>query len=152
MLRKFRKLLQDDTPPPEDPEERIRVATCVLLLEVANIDQEFSDEERAHLFETIRGRFNLGREEAEELVDTARAAREGSVDLWQFTHSINEHFGIPEKVQIIEEIWRMVCADGMLDAHEDHLMRRLSHLLNLTHAQLIESKLKVFDEYRNREA
>lgn len=151
MLKKFLKAFPaEDARPPEDPEERVRVATCVLLLEVAHVDHEFTNEERAHLLETIRARFELGAEEARELVETAEAAREGSVDLWQFTHSLNEHCSIREKIQIIEEIWRMICADGMLDAYEDHLVRRLSYLLNLTHAQLIDAKLKVFDEYQSR--
>lgn len=149
MLGKFRKMLETEAQPPEDPEERVRLATCVLLLEVANVDKEFSDDERDHLLETMRVRFNLEGAEADELLSTAEATREGSIDLWQFTHSINEHCSIPEKIQIIEEIWRMICADGMLDAYEDHLVRRLSFLLNLTHAQLIDAKLKIFDEYRN---
>lgn len=148
MLRKFLKLLETGVEPVQDPQERVRVATAVILLEVANVDEEFSDEERRHLLETMRSRFDLDESEAGELLAAAQAAREGSVDLWHFTHSINEHCSIPEKVRIIEEVWRMICADGMLDAYEDHFVRRLSFLLNLTHAQLIDAKLKVFDEFR----
>lgn len=149
MLKKFRRVLETDAAPDQDPAERVRVATSVILLEVANVDEEFTDEERNHLLETIRSRFDMDAAEADELLETARAARDGSVDLWQFTHSINEHCTIPEKIRIIEEVWRMICADGMLDAYEDHLVRRLSFLLNLTHAQLIDAKLKVFDEFRS---
>ncbi len=149
MLRKFRQLLAPAPQEPQDPQERVRVATCVLLLEVANIDEEFSDEERNHLLMTMQERFQLSAEEAEELVSTADAARAGSIDLWQFTHSINETCGIPEKIHVMEEVWRMVCADGILDAHEDHLVRKVTKLLNLTHAEGIEAKLKVLEENRN---
>lgn len=149
MLKKFSKLFAPDSGPAQDPRERVRLATCVILLEVANVDLEFSEVERDHLVETIRARFDLSSSDAHELMATAQAARDKSVDLWQFTHSLNEHCSIAEKIDVIEEVWRVICADGMLDAYEDHLVRRLSFLLNLTHAQLIDAKLKALDEFRN---
>lgn len=150
MVIKFFQLLSREVQPPEDPRERIRIATCALLIETASIDDEFTGEERSHLLDTVRDRFHLDDTEAADLLNSAQAARDGSLDLWRFTHSLNELCGISEKIRIIEEVWRMICADGQLDAHEEHLVRRLSGLLNLTHADLIEAKLRIFDEYRNR--
>jgi uncharacterized tellurite resistance protein B-like protein len=42
----------------------------------------------------------------------------------------------------LEEIWRIVYADGELSGHEDSLVHKLSFLLGLTHKQLIDAKLK----------
>ncbi|MCK5187717.1 MAG: TerB family tellurite resistance protein, partial [Deltaproteobacteria bacterium] len=43
----------------EDSTERIQVATCALLLEVANSDDEFSDIERDSIIQTLKRDFNL---------------------------------------------------------------------------------------------
>jgi uncharacterized tellurite resistance protein B-like protein len=47
-----------------------------------------------------------------------------------------------EKLQIIENVWRIAYADGRLDKHEDYLVHKLATLLRLSHKQLIEAKLK----------
>ncbi|MCP4642028.1 MAG: hypothetical protein GY851_16415, partial [bacterium] len=48
--------------------------------------------------------------------------------------------------QIIEEVWRVIFADGRLDGHEDYLVHKLARLLNLNHPQLIAAKVKVMEE------
>lgn len=131
-----------------DEGERVRVATCVILLEVARVDEEFSSEEKDHILHALRERFSLSEDEAQELIDASSESRRESVDLWSFTHRINEACGVEEKVHIIEEVWRVIYADGTLDGHEDYLAHKLAKLLNLTHPQLIEAKVKVLDETR----
>lgn len=134
-----------DAPP--DP-RRLPLATCVILLEVAKADDEFADVERSHILHTLSHRFDLSHAEAKELIDAAAAQRDQSADLWQFTHTINDHCTREEKTRIIEEIWRVIYADGTLDAHEDYLVHKLAKLLNLSHPQLIAAKLAVIKETR----
>ena len=43
----------------------------------------------------------------------------------------------------MELIWKVVYADGHLDQHEDYLAHKVSKLLRLSHAQLIQAKLIV---------
>ena len=118
------------------------VAACVLLLEMAQIDDEFSTVERNHVVATLRHRFSLSEAEAEDLIRAATSRREEHYDLWHFTRQLNENCTVPEKMQILEEVWGVVYADGTLDAHEDYLAHKLAKLLNLNHPQLIETKLK----------
>ncbi len=129
-------------------EERVRIATCVLMLEAATADSEYSEDESVHMMQTLRTRYKLSKDDAEELMDVARQRRDDSFDLWQFTNQININCSIDEKLEIVEEIWRVVYADGKLDGHEDYLMHKFRKLLNLTHKQLIDAKVKVLDESR----
>ena len=129
-------------------EERIQIATCVLMLEAATADSEYSEDERVHVMQTLRTRYKLSKDDAEELMEVARKRRDDSFDLWQFTNQININCKIDEKLEIVEEIWRVVYADGRLDGHEDYLMHKFRKLLNLTHKQLIDAKVKVLDESR----
>ncbi|MFX0208040.1 MAG: TerB family tellurite resistance protein [Candidatus Hodarchaeota archaeon] len=126
--------------------ERIQVAACALLLEVANSDDEFSDVERENVIQILKRDFHLSDKYAKELIELSDRERKESIDLWHFTHLINENYSIEEKIEIIEMVWRVIYADGKLDKYEDHLAHKLSNLLQLTHKQLIDAKLKVRDE------
>ncbi len=128
-----------------DSTERIQVATCALLLEVANSDDEFSDIERDSIIQILKRDFNLSDKYVQELMELSDRERKESIDLWKFTHLINEHYSPGEKIKIIEMVWKVIYADGKLDKYEDHLAHKLSNLLKLTHKQLIDAKLKVRD-------
>ena len=151
MIGVMKKFFQQDATPDkveikeEDRAERIQVATCALLLEVANSDDEFSDIERDNIIQILEKDFKLSDEYAKELMELSDKEREESIDLWHFTNLINEHYSIEEKIKIIEMVWRVIYVDGKLDKYEDHLAHKLSNLLKLTHTQLIDAKLKVRD-------
>jgi len=149
MLRLLREFLASTPDKPLlPPEDRTRLATCVLLLEIAKSDGEFSSVEREYILQVLTTRYDLDREEARALIDNADAARQTSSDLFQFTRTLNEHCTNDEKMDIVAELWRIIYADNHLNGHEDYLVHKMARLLNLTHPQLIEAKVKVLDELR----
>lgn len=131
---------------PAAEHERIQVATCVVLLEMAHADEEFHEMEAHLIRDLLQHRFDLSAEAAAELMALARREREESLDLFRFTRQINDGFTREEKQEIMEALWRIVYADGVLDKFEDFLVRKLATLLRLSHGKMIEAKLKVLDE------
>ncbi len=127
----------------------IQLATCAILLEMAHIDGEFDEKEAHAITQILTREFQLSENEVAQLIKQAEAQRKNSIDLWQFTHQINEEYNREEKVHIMEMIWKVVYTDGILDKHEDYLVHKLSNLLNLPHSDLIQAKLRVLE--RNRE-
>ena len=121
----------------------IRVATCALFLEMAQIDGEFSASERESIISILKKDYDLSDDHIAELLKISREELKQSVDLWQFTNQINQNYSTEEKVRIIEMIWKVVYADGKLDKYEDYLVHKLAKLLRLTHKQLIDAKLKI---------
>lgn len=121
----------------------IRVATCALLVEIARIDETFSQDELKMLLSILKDKYGLSREHAEDLISEAENELENSLDLWQFARMINENYSNQEKIEIIETLWRIVFVDGRMDQHEHYLMNKLKNLLRLSHNQLIDAKLKV---------
>lgn len=128
--------------------ERLELATCVLLTEAARVDDDFSLEERQHILNVMKNRFALSDADAEALLAEAIEVREESTDLFRFTTELNAHLSTAEKMQVLEEIWRLFYSDGTLDGHEDHLAHKLRNLLNLNHPQMIETKMRVLTEIR----
>ena len=129
----------------EDKDQKIQVATCALLLEVANSDDEFSEIERENIVRILKEDFRLSDEYAQELIALAEKERKERIDLWGFTRLINENYPLEEKIRVIELVWKVIYADGKLDKYEDNLAHTLSKLLKLEHKQLIDAKLKIRD-------
>lgn len=154
LLRLKKILLGEETSAPGFEErghrERIQVATCVILLEVAKSNDEFSRVEKTTVTAILKGRFDLPDKAVEDLMEVARKKREESVDLWEFTNLVNEHYTREEKREILEAAWRVIYADDKLDMYEDHFVHKLAKLLRFEHRDLIAAKLKVKDERRKR--
>ena len=127
----------------ESPEKMIQIATCALFLEIANSDEHFSDEERSTIMEILKNEFSLSENDVQGLIEETKHALVESIDLWQFTNLINQHFSDEDKEKILENLWRVIYADEILDTYEDYLAHKIANLLHLPHKTLIETKLKV---------
>lgn len=140
----FEKYLEPaaDEPPVEGPSDgrRLALAACALMLELAHADDEFSDDERRHIEDTLVRHFALDLEAARELIALADDERKRSVDLYQFTSLIAQSYDEGQRMVLAEVLWRLVYADGELAAHESYLLRKLSALLDLRPGYLAEAR------------
>jgi uncharacterized tellurite resistance protein B-like protein len=137
-----------DTMEPVSPEEEVaepdvRLAACALLIEIAYADDEFTEDETQHLLSAVRRQYGLDAEEAEKLLELAERARVDAVDLWQFTKLIKQGYSLGQKMVLVEVMWGLVYADGELSSHEESLMRRVCHLLDLAPGYLAHVRKKV---------
>ena len=123
--------------------DRVQIATCVILLEVAKYDFEFSSIEKETTKAILKNDFSIPEEILKDLMEAAEEKREQSVDLWEFTNVINQHFSREEKLKIMEAAWKIIYADEKLDKYEDHYVHVLASLLRLRHGDLIDAKLRV---------
>ena len=134
------EISQNDKPVAEHD---VRVATCALFVEMARIDEKFTQAEVDTILSILKDKYGLSRENADALLAEADKELEDSVDLWQFARLINQNYSVDEKIAIIETLWQMVYVDGKMDRYEHYLMNKLKNLLRLSHDQLINAKLKV---------
>ncbi|MCD6163344.1 MAG: TerB family tellurite resistance protein [candidate division Zixibacteria bacterium] len=130
----------------EDSENQIQIATCALLIEMASIDDEFDPVEKERIVDHFKSNFNLSDDDIKKLIGLAEGELDNHIDLWSFTNLINQNYSTIQKMKVIETIWRVIYADGKLSTHEDYLVHKLYKMLGLTHAQLIEVKMKVLKE------
>ena len=120
--------------------DRLATAACALLLELAHADAEFDESERRHIEEALTRHFALPVDRARELIELADEERRRSVDLYQFTSLITQHYDEGQRLVLAEVMWRLVYADGELAKHEIYLMRKLSSLLDLRPGYLAEAR------------
>ncbi len=123
-------------------EDRIYLATCAVLLEIAYIDGEFSDVERSEITSIMKKRFDLKDEHIVDLIKTAEEEIKKSIDVWRFSTQINKAFERDEKLELVEMIWKLVLVDGHMDGHEEYLAKKVAGLLGISHPEMIEAKRK----------
>jgi uncharacterized tellurite resistance protein B-like protein len=156
VLESLRKLLvgsgTSPTARPDEEQRRLRVATCVLLLEAMHADDAVDDAESSLLRSAVARRFELPPDEVADLLAMAEGQRRSATDLFSFTRVINEHFTRAQKLAVVELLWRVVYSDGQLEAREDALLHRVANLLQLRHDELIALKLQVKAEQGDRPA
>ncbi len=151
MLNHLMRLLTKEPETADRQVERVQVATCALLLEIAHADSHLHELEERLLQDLLGKKFALDPDAVAELVALAEGERRESADLYHFAREINQNFSLEEKLAVMESLWRLVYADGVLDRYEDALVGQIAGLLRLSHRQMIDAKLKVLESVRSDE-
>ena len=135
MLEQLRSLLMGEAPPPVAHWRRgdAEVAAAALLIEAARVDGPIDGRvdpaERDTIVALLGARFGLDPADAGELMALGASENDRSVELQGFAHTINQRFSEIERVELIEMLWAVVYADGVLSAYEANLLRRIGGLL-----------------------
>jgi len=138
-------------PANEDPaaaEHALRLATAVMLVEVMRADDGFEHSERVAVLSALRDRFALSEVEASRLAELAVITARDATDLFAFTSRINEHFDMPQKLRMVEHMWRVAYADGCLSDHERHVLWRIADLLHVPQGAYVNARLRVQEEIK----
>lgn len=122
-------------------------AVAALLLEVVIADDEIHPSEEQSAKEVIKSVSDLG-EDIDRLFDDVKNTIHDANDAYQFTKVINEQASLEQKFELLKCLWRVAYADGNLDAHEDHRIRKISELLFMQHSEFIQAKLAVLEEMK----
>jgi len=124
----------------EHTAHQLQLASAALLIELCKSDSSIDESETSALVEILRSRFELAESDLEELMRLAEEEAHQATSLYQFTSLMNENFEYAEKVQLILNMWEVAYADGRIDRYEEHLIRKVSDLLYLSHKDFITSK------------
>lgn len=141
--------LKEPLSTPDEIEKQIMIATAVLFLEMAYADFEIVMEEEKRLIKILHKLFQLNPDEIDELIEAAKESRDKRNDIWKFTNLLKSQFDHEQKIGIMENMWRLIFADGHVDRYEDALIRKLTTLLGLEHGDMIQAKIKVKNSLDN---
>jgi uncharacterized tellurite resistance protein B-like protein len=126
MFTALMRLLDSPTPAPAAD---LRLSVAVLLLEAARQDDTFDARERATIEALLTGRFGLSQAECVALMAAAEARAGQLTQLHGHTSIIAQAMSPGERIQLIEMLWDVAYADGVLDPEEDLLIRRIAGLI-----------------------
>jgi len=139
-------LISNASPSSDDSEHALRLAMASLMIEVAESDYHDAPEEHDLVINIVKNSFDLSDTETNEIVDLARQEHADSIDYFQFTSLINQHYSAAQRIELIENLWQIAFADHKLDKHEEHVIRRISDLIHVSHSNFMKTKLKIKSE------
>ena len=139
ILLKFLTISVEETSP-EDLEHALRVATAVLLVEVARADFVVEPVERQRLRQLLEQEFQLTQAELDALLEEAEADADRLVSIQHTTRLLNENYDHAMKRRVVEMMWRLVYADGEKSHYEEHLIRQVADLLYLSQNEFIQAR------------
>ncbi len=110
----------------------VQVAAVALLVEAAVMDGDFDEAERKAIAGLIESRFGFDGAEVEELIALGEEAVENSHQLYAFTRVVKTGFDFEDRIEMIEMLWDVACADGEIHDFEANLVRRVAGLIHVS--------------------
>ena len=124
-------------------QSELRVAAAGLLLEAASTDGSLDAPERARVAASIGAHFEIEAAEVEEILQAGEKKVDDAVDIYGFVRVILEHFEQDERIALMEMLWDVAYADGVLHSNEANLIRRVSGMLGMTDVETGAARKRV---------
>ena len=124
----------------ENPDNLSR-AIAVLMLEVAQSDFEETEEETSSLSAALAKYIGEDSHTPEVLLASARDDKANSAGLYEFTRLACTEMSLADRCTLIEQLWGIAYADGVIDKYEEAAIRKVSELLYVPHSDFIKAKL-----------
>jgi uncharacterized tellurite resistance protein B-like protein len=131
MLDRLLNVLAGREAPANLARDDLELAVAALLVEAARMDSVFGGEERALIEGLLEKRFALAPDDVKTLIDKALHKVESSAQYFPFTSLITRQLECAQRAEIIEMLWRVAYSDGVLDPHEDMLIRQIAGLIHV---------------------
>jgi uncharacterized tellurite resistance protein B-like protein len=121
----------EDAPEIRSGADDLHLAVAALLIEAARMDEHFEATERETIERLLAQRFDLSADAVAALVTAAEEKIRDATQYFPFTREILKQLTTEQRVEIIEMLWEVAYADGVLDAHEDMLLRQIAGLIHV---------------------
>jgi uncharacterized tellurite resistance protein B-like protein len=123
--------------------EALHVAAAALMMEAARLDDTIDPAERSRIAALVRDRFGLAPDEVEALMRTAEAETDGAAHHYDYVRTIIDRCPPDARTWIIEMLWEVAYADGVLHPLEANLLRRIGGLLYVSDVDRGEARKRV---------
>ena len=110
---------------------------CMLAHEVARSDGDISESELNSIKELI---ILNNRNDYEKILKKVSEFSNENSSFYDFVRKINESFSNEEKENLISVLWDVAFADGVLETHEERLIRRIADLIFIKDVRVLKLK------------
>jgi uncharacterized tellurite resistance protein B-like protein len=138
------------TPALANQPDELELAVAALLIEAARMDDQFDDAERGTIERLLTERFGLTPDALHALMDAAEAAVRQSTQFFPFTRQIVQRISHEHRAHILEMMWEVAYADGVLDPQEDALLRRIAGLIHVSDRERGLARQRALEKVKNK--
>ena len=121
----------------------VKLATTCLLTKVAFADEYLDPKEERIIREILADFFSIETEEINKLFKDSNQLLEKSTDIFSFGQLLNQNFTKEDKIDLIGCIFEVAFADGELHHLGNHTIKKIAHILNIEHKDLITVKMEI---------
>ncbi len=115
---------------PAPHENQLELAIAVLVHEARRADYDEADLKESDAgVAALRDLLGLDAVRAAELLAQGREKARHLTSFFAPVTVIKRELGMPERVRLVEHLWRVSFADGALNPYADHYVRQIAHLL-----------------------
>ncbi len=107
------------------------------------IDGEFDANEKRKVKALLQKRFDLEPGEVRQLFEESEARERDAVDLYRFTSVLCRELDQDGRKRIVEMLWEVVMADGVVDEFESNLVWRVAELIGVSTRDRVELRKMV---------
>jgi uncharacterized tellurite resistance protein B-like protein len=147
MINKIKDLITKFGKEEESQEESnltlLNNSCAALLVEIAFADKDFDETEKASLKQSLIETYAIDESVIEEIIRDAEDTVSESTSLYGYTSIVNSEFQYEDKLKLLRNLWKIAYADGYLDKYEEHLLRKISDLIHISHSDYISIKLEI---------
>jgi uncharacterized tellurite resistance protein B-like protein len=123
-------------------------AVIILLIEACQIDGETGQEEVQYIKKLLINKFNFSENDAEANINTALKDNNKRIEIFSQIKIILNEMDHKERIDVIEMMWGVILADGIIDDFEANLMRRMNGLLYISGIESAEAKKRALNELK----
>ncbi|GHA42206.1 TerB family tellurite resistance protein [Photobacterium aphoticum] len=136
----FRQVMHEGSEGSTVDTPSLNLAMACLLCEVSNADHNDDPREKTAKVHQLMHLLGLTEEAANTLLTQAQAQTQQSVSLYEFTTKLRT-LQPEERYSLIEAMWDVAYADGILDPMEEAVIRQVAELIYVDHSEFIRAKL-----------
>ncbi len=142
LLRALRHALKPETTLPNLDSTALNEAIATLLIEAARVDNNTTEADIAEAKKSLKLLANINSEQADELIRKASLPKNRPTSYLPLTQTINQNLDYDQKCILIGAMWTIAHSDSHIDPHEDHIIRKISDLIYVSHRDFIDQKIK----------
>ncbi len=121
------------------------INVAALLIHAAKIDENYSNKEAEIIKQTLI-KIGAKNEDINEILEKGKKIEEDSNQILDFTKEV-KNMNYQKKIEIVENLWRIVYSNNEADVYETSLMRKLAGLLYIDSDVMGNIKTKIRNEY-----
>ncbi len=124
-------------------EEELRLSAGALLVTAGTIDGNFDADEKKKVKALLQTRFDLEPKDVRQLFEDSEVRERDAVDLYRFTSVLCRQLDQDGRKRIVEMLWEVVMADGVVDEFESNLVWRVAELIGVSTRDRVILRKKV---------
>jgi uncharacterized tellurite resistance protein B-like protein len=149
MLKAWKRVFAESQAVAPQERRQLELAVAILAHEARRADYEDSSLTESDAgVAALRELFGLDAAAAAALLAQGRDKAQQLTSFYAPVAVIKREWSVPQRARLVEHLWRISFADGLLNPYEDHYVRKVAHLLYVPNTDSMVARNRARD-YRS---